>query len=96
MKKISINQSILNQIKNNKVNSYTQVNSKNLYVSNFFANDTLKIYSYNTQIATYNNIKNILYITQKKYSITTTKQQNQIKNNFIKYCNSKIVYTSEI
>lgn len=96
MKKITINQSILNQIKNNTKNSYMQINNKNLYVSNFFANDTIKIYSYNTQIATYNNNKNILYITQKKYSRTTTKQQNQIKNNFIKYCNSKIVYTNEI
>lgn len=96
MKKITINQSILNQIKNNNKNSYMQINNKNLYVSNFFANDTIKIYSYNTQIATYNNNTNILYITLKKYSRTTTKQQNQIKNNFVKYCNSKIIYTSEI
>ena len=96
MKKITINQSILNQIIENQKNSYMQVNNKNLYVSNFFANNTLKIYSYSTHIATYNNNTNILYITQKKYSITTTKQQNQIKNNFVKYCNSKIIYTNEI
>ena len=102
--KITIKKNLYEQIKNIKENYFEkQIDNKNLYIyasiwnyhNNWNTNDYY-IMSYKTNIAKYDANKNILYITSKKYSITTTKQQNQIKNNFIKYCNSKIVYTSEI
>lgn len=100
MKKITTKNNILKQIetqiKQNQLN-YKQIDAMQLYCNkNFMNNNQIDFISYSTPIIKYDINKNILYITSKKYSRTTTKQQNKIKDNFIKYNNSKIIYTNEI
>ena len=68
-----------------------KIDSKNLYAQKIFIN-SINFYSYNTKVAEFFDWSNTLYITQKKYSKTTSKQLNILKNNFIKYNNSKIEY----
>lgn len=85
MKKITTNQNIINQITKDKL---YQIDSMQAYINKI--DDIYSIYSYNTKIAEYDKKTNILKLTTKKYSRTTTQQQNKIKNNFIKYNNAII------
>lgn len=87
MKKITTNNNIINQIKNNN-GRLSQIDSMQAYINQI--DDICNIYSYNTKIAEYNTKTNILKLTTKKYSRTTTKQQNKIKANIIKYTNCKV------
>lgn len=95
--KITIKKDLLKQIENITDKNKKQIDSKNLYVkkSNFISNQ-FDFISYQTKIAIYNFYTKTLYITTKKYSQTTTKQQNQIKNNILKYNFVDVVYTNEI
>ena len=78
------------------IDNNLQIDSKNLYVYyDIFYQNKIDIISYYTKIMEYNTQTNILYITKNKYSRTTTIQQNKIIDNFIKYNNSKIIYTNQ-
>ena len=81
----------LNANKHTASGEVAQIDAKQLYIKyNIIDCNFIDIYSYNTKIIQYDIKNNILYTTQKKYSRTTTKQQNIIINNFIKYNNSII------
>lgn len=88
---ITLKKDLVKQIEILKDRQKTQIDKKNLYIMKY-TKDSILIISYCTKICEYNPYNNILHITTKKYSQTTTKQQNQIINNFVKYNNSKIIY----
>ena len=87
MKKLNTDKNILQQITKNE-GKLCRLDSMQAYINKI--DNVCNIYSYDTKIGQYDIKTNILYLTTKKYSITTTKQQNKIKNNFIKYQNAKL------
>lgn len=78
MKKLSIYQNFVAGLKSGEL---YQIGSKSLYVR---TNDNQKFdfFSYNTKIAEFDKISNILSITKKFYSMTTSKHKTIIKRNF--------------
>jgi len=42
--------------------------------------DTYRVISYSTQIAEYNTTTGEKWVTPKRYSVTTSKQQNLVRN----------------
>lgn len=86
MKKITLTDFIVEQLKNE--NLY-QIEQKSLYVRKI--DNVTKIYSYNTIIAEYNKITNILTITKKFYSMTTAKHKSILKKHFKNWANAEIL-----
>lgn len=86
MKKITTADFIVEQLKNE--NLY-QIEQKSLYARKI--DNITKIYSYDTKIAEYDKITNILKITKAYYSMTTSKHKNILKKHFARFANSEIL-----
>lgn len=84
MKKISTNYNLLKQITDRTEGEY-QIDSMQVYF--YKNNNKISIISYYTKIGEVDIDNKILKLTTKKYSRTTTQQQNKIKNNILHYNN---------
>ena len=87
MKKITTTEFLVNQIENQ--NLY-QIDAKSLF-ANSYDNNTYNFFSYNTKIAEYDEITNILTITKKFYSMTTSKHKSLLKRHFKNWANAEIL-----
>lgn len=87
MKKITTSDFLVNQIENQ--NLY-QIDAKSLFV-NSYDNKIYNIFSYNTKIAEYDKITNILTITKNFYSRTTAKHKALLKRHFKNWVNAEIL-----
>lgn len=87
MKKITTADFFVNQIENQ--NLY-QIDAKSLF-ANSYDNNIYNFFSYNTKIAEYDKITNILKITKNFYSRTTAKHKSLLKNHFKTWANAKIL-----
>lgn len=84
MKKLTTNYNLLQQITDKTEGKY-QIDSMQVYF--YKNNNKISIISYYTKIGEVDIDNKILKLTTRKYSITTTKQQNKIKNNILHYNN---------
>ena len=87
MKKITTTEFLVNQIENQ--NLY-QIDAKSLF-ANSYDNNTYNFFSYNTKIAEYDKITNILTITKKFYSRTTAKHKSLLKRHFNNLAKAEIL-----
>lgn len=84
MKKLTTNYNLLQQITKESKGEY-QIDSMQAYF--YKNNNKINIVSYYTKIGEVDLDNKILKLTTKKYSRTTTQQQNKIKNNILHYNN---------
>lgn len=84
MKKLTTNYNLLQQITDKTEGEY-QIDSMQIYF--YKNNNKISIISYYTKIGEVDIDNKILKLTTKKYSRTTTQQQNKIKNNILHYNN---------
>lgn len=84
MKKLTTNYNLLQQITNENEGKF-QIDSMQVYF--YKNNNKINIISYYTKIGEVDIDNKILKLTTKKYSRTTTQQQNKIKNNILHYNN---------
>ena len=87
MKKITTADFLVNQIENQ--NLY-QIDAKSLF-ANSYDNKIYNFFSYNTKIAEYDKITNILTITKNFYSRTTAKHKSLLKNHFKNWAKAEIL-----
>ena len=77
MKKINCYSPIEKQIE--MATTFYQFEYKQMYIDTY-NKLSYDILSYSTKVMEYLPLQNVLYVTKKKYSITTSKQQTQIIN----------------
>ena len=86
MKKINSYSPIEKQIEMGA--TFYQFESKQMYIDTY-NKLSYDILSYSTKVMEYLPLQNVLYVTKKKYSITTSKQQTQFIN-FMKRFNKNL------
>ena len=74
MKKINCYSPIEKQIETGT--TFYQFEYKQMYIDTY-NKSSYDILSYSTKVMEYFPLQNVLYVTKKKYSITTSKQQTQ-------------------
>ena len=77
MKKINSYSPIEKQIEMGT--TFYQFEYKQMYIDTY-NKSSYDILSYSTKVMEYLPLQNVLYVTKKKYSITTSKQQTQFIN----------------
>ena len=68
--------------------TFYQFESKQMYIDTY-NKLSYDILSYSTKVMEYLPLQNVLYVTKKKYSVTTSKQQTQFIN-FMKRFNKNL------
>ena len=93
MKKINCYSPIEKQIEMGT--TFYQFESKQMYIDTY-NKSSYDILSYTTKIMEYLPLLNVLYVTKKKHSITTSKQQTQFINFMKRFDNNlNVEYTDK-
>ena len=75
--------------------TFYQFEYKQMYIDTY-NKLSYDILSYSTKVMEYLPLQNVLYVTKKKYSITTSKQQTQFINFMTRFDNNlRVEYTDK-
>ena len=93
MKKINSYSPIKKQIEMGT--TFYQFESKQMYIDTY-NKSSYDILSYSTKVMEYSPLQNVLYVTKRKYSRTTSKQQTQFINFMKRFDNNlNVEYTDK-